>query len=126
MEEKRKHMRLSISLDATLKFTNGFTVHGKTKDISFSGGFVYMKDIQKIHQNDTFTLQLILDDVESLMTRFQCRIIHLADDGVGFSFINTNAENYQYFVSLMIQKSPHPQELLAELSKNPGLDLTLD
>jgi len=122
-QEKRKHTRISINIDAELQTSNG-TFRGKMKNVSFSGIFIYCANSANIIIGETCYLKLILQtEPHPNIINFQCKIIRTDASGVGVRLTRVDMEGYQKFKNLMVYNSSNPDNLLDELNKNPGLEI---
>ncbi len=124
-KEKRKHTRIQLEFDVELKIDNGALYHGKTKNISFSGLYLYVSNAKDISSGTTGTLTLMRDSqtAENVIS-FKCQIVRSVDSGVGIRFISIDISGYQEFKNLMIYNSGDPDKLQAELEKDPGLNIS--
>ncbi|RJQ56708.1 MAG: PilZ domain-containing protein [Nitrospiraceae bacterium] len=122
-KEKRKHTRISISLDAELQI-NDKTYRGKTKDISFSGIFMFCPDPANIPADKTGFIKLVLKPGPNpKIITFHCKVVRTSESGAGVKLIRVDMEGYQQFKNLMVYNSPNPDVLLEELNKHPGLEI---
>lgn len=123
-KERRKNTRLSLNLEAELVLSSNITCHGKIRNISFSGIYMPFVNVSEISPGDSGVLKLFLDSQpgKSMIT-FACEVVRIDESGVGVKFINVDVEGYEKFKNLMLYNSPDPDKLLAELKKNPGLDI---
>lgn len=122
-QEKRKHTRISINIDAELQTSIG-TFRGKMKNVSFSGIFIYCANSANIIIGETCSLKLILQtEPHPNIINFQCKIIRTDASGVGVRLTRVDMEGYQKFKNLMVYNSSNPDNLLDELRKNPGLEI---
>jgi c-di-GMP-binding flagellar brake protein YcgR len=123
-KDRRKHTRVSLNLGVELQLDDGVTVTGKLKNISFSGVFMYCVNPANITVDRTGLLKVFLhSDPHINIINFRCQVVRTDDSGAGIKFINIDIEGYQQFKNLMIYNSADPDALLAELEKNPGLDI---
>jgi hypothetical protein len=127
--EKRKHQRLAIKLKTRIDCENGFSIEGKTKNISF-GGVFFEPDSDsiisdRIKNNDVCTLTLLLnndDAANQIPLIFQIRVAHCRKRGYGMQFLFIEGlEAYEHFEKMMVLNSDASESLMAELEKHPGL-----
>ena len=124
LKERRKHTRISLGLEAELRLSDNVTFAGKIKDISFSGVFMYCVNSADIPSGGTGLLKLLLQaGPHRNVINFRCQVVRTDESGAGIKFINTDVDGYQQFKNLMLYNSADPDKLLAELEKNPGLDI---
>jgi hypothetical protein len=123
-KERRKHTRMPLSFEAELQLPSNAVYRGKTKNMSFSGIYVYMTNVKDFSPGDQCRLTLFLDpQVSQKAISFDCQIIRTDESGIGIKFIDTDIHGYQEFKKIMTYNSPDPDKLIAELEKNPGLDI---
>jgi c-di-GMP-binding flagellar brake protein YcgR len=123
-KDRRKHTRVALELEAELQLDNSITAEGKTKNISFSGIFMYCVNAANIPVGGNGSLKIFLQaDPHINIINFRCQVVRTDESGVGIRFINIDVNGYQQFKNLMIYNSSDPDMLLAELEKNPGLDI---
>ncbi|MBI5663862.1 MAG: PilZ domain-containing protein [Nitrospirae bacterium] len=123
-KDRRKHTRVSLQLEAELRLDSGITVTGKIKNISFSGVFINCVDPTSIPVGNDGSLKIFLQAVpHANVITFRCQVVRTDESGAGIRFINIDVEGYHQFKNLMIYNSTDPDILLAELEKNPGLDI---
>lgn len=124
MKERRKHTRIVLQHDVELILSDATPFRGKTKDISFSGIYIRCNNADGIPIGDTCTARLHLSGGDNPETiQFQCEVVRTATSGVGIKFHSVDLAGYQQFKNLMIYNSSDPDNLMAELEKNPGLDI---
>jgi len=123
-KDRRKHTRVSLKLGAELQLDDSVPVSGTIKNISFSGAFMYCLNPANIPVGRTGLLKIILQpDPHINIIIFRCEVVRIDESGAGIRFINIDINGYQQFKNLMIYNSTDPDALLAELEKNPGLDI---
>jgi c-di-GMP-binding flagellar brake protein YcgR len=121
--ERRKNSRNSLKQNSELALTEKTVYKGATKNISFSGVFMYCPDAQNIPIGETGFFKIFIKSEEETKTiSFMCQVIRTDDKGVGLKFIDIDLEGYQKFKNLMLYNSSDPDALLAELEKHPGID----
>ena len=123
MENKRKHMRISIEIEAEMKTDDNKVIKGLTKNISFSGVMIQFKETPEVEDGNKYKISLIIQQNSRVEINFKCKFIHKANNSLGFEFICLEGlEGYENFKNLLVYNSPNPQELLEELEKNPGIE----
>lgn len=122
--ERRKHTRVFLELEAELHLPDNVVYQGKIKDISFSGVYLYCANSSDIPvgENGVFKLYLQSQPGRNIIN-FHCRIVRTGENGVGMAFTEIDLNGYQQFKNLMVYNSSDPDKLLAELEKNPGLEI---
>jgi len=122
--ERRKNSRNSLKQDSELTLSKEAVYKGTTKNVSFSGVYMYCPDTQSIPIGETGVFKIFIkSQQETEIISFMCQVIRTDDEGVGLKFIDIDLEGYQKFKNLMLYNSPDPDKLLADLEKNPGLDI---
>ena len=122
--ERRKSSRNSLKQNSELTLSDETVYTGTTKNISFSGVYMYCPNAKSIPIGETGSFKIFIQSQqETEIISFMCQVIRTDDDGVGLKFSDINLEGYQKFKNLMLYNSPDPDRLLAELEKNPGLDI---
>lgn len=87
MKERRKHIRLSLVINAEFKLIPGIPYMGKTKNIGLGGLFVSFKDKPLIKIGDRCSISLLLyKQNKQVALQCQCKVIHQNKDGIGFKF----------------------------------------
>lgn len=125
--EKRKNSRNSLKHDSELTLAGNAVYKGTTKNISFSGVYMYCQDSKNIPiGGNGFFKIFIKSQKETVTISFLCQVIRADDEGVGLKFINIDLAGYQQFKNLMLYNSPDPDTLLDELEKSPGLEIRKD
>ena len=123
MDNRRKHMRLQISVDAEMKTSDNKIIKGTTKNISFSGVMIEFQEEPKIEPGEKCKISLIIQQNSNMEINFDCRVVHRTNSSLGFEFICLNGlDGYENFKNLLVYNSPNPQELMEELEKNPGIE----
>ncbi len=124
-KEKRKHSRIHLEFDAELQIDNGSVYHGKTKNISFGGLYLYTSNAIDISIGATATLTLLRDSQTAQNEiNFKCQVVHSHESGVGVKFISIDLNGYQEFKHIMVYNSTEGDKLQAELEKDPGLSIS--
>jgi len=122
--ENRKHQRLPIEVRVRLQLTDQTEFLGETINLSFSGAYVKLDSTENLPTDANCTLTLILQDGhEPTLVKFKAKIIHIRSEGVGLQFKAIFAEDYNEFVYLMVNNSPDPDGLLAEVAQHPGIKM---
>ena len=122
--ERRKNARNSLKQDSELVLTEKAVYKGTTKNVSFSGVYMYCANAKSIPVGETgFFKILIQTQQQTEIISFMCQVIRTDDEGVGLKFIDIDLEGYHKFKNLMLYNSPDPDKLLADLEKSPGLDI---
>jgi len=125
--EKRKHQRLTIKLKARIDSERGFSIEGKTKNISFGGVFFETDSMisDRLNESEVCTLKLMLntdDENNQIPLIFQTRVVHCRKHGYGMQFLYIEGlEAYEHFEKMMVLNSDASESLMAELEKQPGL-----
>ena len=97
MSERRDHERHLIRRFALLKLANGELVEGQTQDMSIGGAFILCDSERDLHEGETCTITLILeDDDQPITTEVYGNITHREDEGVGCQFLKINSAYYQF------------------------------
>jgi c-di-GMP-binding flagellar brake protein YcgR len=121
-KDRRKYTRIALQLKAELKLAGNNIYHGRTKNISFGGVFVFCNNAAGIPVGEEASLTLVLDSRSHRSEiAFRCEIVRTDETGVGVKFISVDINGYQQFKNLMVFNSSDPDVLLAELDKHPGL-----
>jgi c-di-GMP-binding flagellar brake protein YcgR len=122
--ERRKNSRNALKHDSELTLAGNAVYKGTTKNISFSGVYMYCQDSKNIPigENGFFKI-FIKSQKETVTISFLCQVIRTDDEGVGLKFIDIDLAGYQKFKNLMLYNSSDPDTLLAELEKSPGLEI---
>jgi len=121
MKEKRKHTRIPLEIEANIKYAEK-SLKGKTKNISFGGVYIELKDISCFTPEDICDVTLILKNEMSVNISFKCKIIHIFESGMGMQFKSIEGiDCYEHFKNLMVFNSKEPEKLLEELEKHPGI-----
>ena len=124
LKAKRKNTRHHIELDATIIVSDNSLFKGKTKNLSFGGAYLYCVDSISVPENEKCFFELSLKGAPQPSTlKFYCNIVHADDAGIGLKFISIDLFDYEQFKHLMLFNSTDPDALLAELEKNPGLEI---
>jgi c-di-GMP-binding flagellar brake protein YcgR len=125
MNKKRKNMRIPLSLNLHITMPTGKSYTGTTVNISFGGLLAKLDQSLESSAGGEYDLTIMLQaGAESIPLEFYCRIIHIHEDNVVFQFIYINGLiSYTHFKNLMVFNCERPEELLAELVKNPGLSI---
>jgi len=122
--ERRKNLRNSLKQDAELTLTEKSVYKGTTKNISFSGVYMYCADAKSIPVGETGFFKIFIQaQQQTEIISFTCQVIRTDDKGVGLKFIDIDLEGYQNFKNLMLYNSSDPDKLLADLEESPGLDI---
>lgn len=122
-EEQRKHTRIPVNINAELQVSKEI-YKGKTKNISFSGVFIYCSNSANITIGETCYLKLILQPEPHPNTiTLHCKVVRTDESGVGVKLNSVDMQGYLKFKNLMVYNSPAPDKLLDELGKNPGLEV---
>ena len=123
-KERRKHTRMPLLFEAELQLPSKAVYRGKTKDISFSGIYIYLSNVKACSPGDQCRLVLFLDpQISQKAISFNCQIVRTDEAGIGIKFIDTDIRGYQEFKKIMTYNSPDPDKLTAELEKDPGLEI---
>lgn len=122
--DKRKHQRLEIGLGAIISVGDSVMYNGTTINISFSGAYVECEQ-DNVPETDTSCLVTLSlqEGAEPMTIKFKARVKHLKGSKIGLEFQAIFAEDYNDFVYLMVNNSPDPDGLLAEISQNPGIKI---
>ena len=122
MNDKRKHMRLSITMPCEIEIKNQMRLSGETKNMSFGGVYVELYDEFDFSKDNELDFILNLNGKSGLAIRFRCRVAHICHAGVGLKFVMIfGLDGYDHFKNIMIMNSDDPNQLLEELKKNPGI-----
>ena len=123
LNERRKNSRNSLKQNSELILKEKDVYKGATKNISFSGVFMFCPNAKNIPVGETGFFKIyIQSEPETKKISFKCKVIRTDDRGVGLQFIDIDLEGYQKFKNLMLYNSDDPDTLLAELEKHPGID----
>jgi len=123
-KDRRKHTRIPLELETELQLDDARIIPGKIRNISFSGVFMHCVNSTDIPVGRTGFLKIFLQTVpHPNIIGIRCQVVRTDESGAGIRFINIDVEGYQLFKNLMIYNSTDPDTLLAELEKNPGLDI---
>jgi len=122
--DKRKHQRLEIQVPATISIGESVAYTGTTKNISFSGSYVQCDQDSVPDIGTSCIVKMTLQEGDEPTTiKFKARVKHYKQSSVGLEFQAIFAEDYNDFVYLMVNNSPNPDELLEEISRNPGIKI---
>ena len=122
--DKRKHQRLEIPLAAAISVGDSVVYRGTSRNISFSGAYIACSEDNIPDVGTGCVVTLTLQEGEEPMTiKFKARVKHFKGSNVGLEFQAIFAEDYNDFVYLMVNNSPNPDELLEEISRNPGIKI---
>ncbi|MBI5055681.1 MAG: PilZ domain-containing protein [Nitrospirae bacterium] len=122
-KERRKNTRTSISINVELQTSKGI-YQGKSKNISFSGIYIFCANSSNIPLGEACDIKLILrSEPPQSIINLRCQVVRTDKSGVGVKFISIDMSGYQQFKNLMVYNSPDPDKLLGELEKNPGLEI---
>ena len=101
MSERRNYERHLLRKLALIKFANGDVVEGHTVDMSVGGAFIELDEAIKLHEGDTCTISLVLDDKEEMVTtEIYGSISHQSPQGVGCDFLKINSVYYQFLSNI--------------------------
>lgn len=101
MSERRNYERHLLRKLALLKFANGDVIEGHTVDMSVGGAFIEIDGEADLHEGDTCTISLVLDDEgEMVTTEIYGSISHQSPQGVGCDFLKINSIYYQFLSSI--------------------------
>ena len=124
MENRRKHLRLPISVDAEMTTNDDKTIKGLTKNISFSGVLIDFQKKPEINEGDNCKISLILQQNERIEINLECQMVHITNNLLGFKFICLKGlDGYEIFKNLLIYNSLDPEKLIEELKQNPGIEI---
>lgn len=128
MQEKRKHVRLPLTLDVELRLSangNGTTYKGITRNISFGGVLIDFAEPPGITAGEACAITIVLHEGDDpILIELEAQVMHKGEIGMGLKFLkfySLDIESYRHFKNLMVLNSPDPEKLLDELYKNPGL-----
>lgn len=122
--EQRKHLRLPIERTILLQQGDSKVHRGKTTNMSFGYAHINLSVHDDLSVNDECELVLQLDEnLDSIEIFLKAKIVRLEQDGVAVQFTSIMAEGYQDFEQLLVNASPNPIQLMAELDKHRGLDV---
>ncbi|VAX06854.1 hypothetical protein MNBD_GAMMA26-1942 [hydrothermal vent metagenome] len=123
--EQRKLARLPIERTMLIQRGDSKAYQGKTTNISFGDAYINLSGHDDLRVNDECELVLQLDEnLDSIEIFLKAKIVRIEQDGVAVQFASIMAENYRDFEQLLINASPDPIKLMAELDKHRGLDIT--
>jgi len=123
-EERRKNSRNKLKQDSELDLPGRAVYRGATKNISFSGVYMYCQSPESISVGETGLFRInIRSGQETDSIIFKCLVIRTDHEGVGLQFTDIDLEGYQKFRRLMLYNSSDPDRLLAELDRSPGLEI---
>ena len=102
MSERRNYERHLLRRLALLKFANGEIVEGHTVDMSVGGAFIEIDGDIELHEGDTCSISLVLeeDDDEMVTTQIYGSISHQSAQGVGCNFLKINSVYYQFLTNI--------------------------
>lgn len=122
--ERRKNSRISLKHNSELTLSEKTVIAGATKNISFSGAYMYCPNAKSIPTGETGFFRIVIKSQQETVTiNFMCQVIRTDEEGVGLKFINIDLEGYERFKKLMLYNSPDPDKLLTEIDKSPGLEI---
>ena len=122
--EKRKHARLPIERTILVQQGEGKVYEGQTANVSFGGAYIALTEHADLNSDDEVELVLQLDEsLDSIEIFFKANIVRKDIEVLAVQFIHVNAEGYRHFEQLMINASPDPMTLMAEVEENRGLEI---
>ena len=120
----RKHTRIAVKLQATIRLDSGVTIDGHIHNVSFGGAYISCTNMDRdmISPGEQCALTLYLGiPNEAPSIGILARIVRTDTEGVGLSFISTDLDGYWHFKQLMVYNSHAAEVLLEELENSPGL-----
>ena len=122
MEEKRKHMRLSLKFNVQVKTADDRIYEGYTNNISFSGTCITLSEKNDIRICQKITASVLLQPEQGLTINFNCEVVHTQKKSLGLKFLSIEGlDSYEHFKNLMVYNHKQPDQLLQELAEHPGL-----
>jgi hypothetical protein len=119
--ENRKYTRLPLDVMVELHLTDGTILYGETTDISLDGAFINISPPDNARQGESCKLVLIINSEEGwVRVEFHSIIAHKQDEGIGVRFESANAAHHESFLKLLIDGAKDIEQILHELSQNPG------
>lgn len=109
--ERRSHLRIPMSIKATLKLSKDRVISAKTKNISFGGTFVKFQQTPIVEPGDYFSIELFS------RVKFTVKVVHLNEDGIGFQFDFILIKYYESFKKMMLLNATDPDRLIKELGR---------
>jgi hypothetical protein len=123
-KDKRKHTRLRVQFVAEYSLDGKKLFSGKTRDISFSGVYMYCRNAGEASVGANGRLKIILQaGGKGNSIDIAGQIVRIDGEGIGIKLLSINMDDYQKFRNLMLYNNPHPDILIEELKKDPGLDI---
>ncbi len=109
--ERRKNYRIPMSISARLMLSNDIIIPGKTQNVSFGGTFLEFDNIPVVSLADYYSIELFS------RVEFTVKVIHIADNGIGFQFDFILIKYYEHFKKKMLLNAPDPDRLIKELGR---------
>ena len=122
----RKHTRLAIEIDASLRFSSTLSFKGSTCNLSFGGALVEIENgnLENIALERVCALSMTLGHGSSpINIELNAKVVRKYEQKIALQFISTSIEDYWHFKKLMVYNSPNSEYLLAELESAPGLEV---
>ncbi len=118
----RKHTRILLEIEAQIRFPDGKTFNGATKNISFGGCYFNCNELVGQRKKGSCLVELIPHaDASGIAISIKSTILRLDGDGAGIKFHSIDIHDYHHFRNIMTYNSPDPNAIMDELEKNPGL-----
>ncbi len=97
MSERRKYERHLLRKLAILRLASGEVIEGHTMDMSVGGAFIEVDADLELHEGESCTISLVLEDEgEEITTEIDGSISHQSDQGVGCNFLKIDSAYYQF------------------------------
>lgn len=123
--DNRKYTRLPLDVMVELHLADGTILYGETADLSLDGAFINITPPDNVQQGQPCKLVLIINNEEGwVRVEFQSIVAHARNEGIGVRFESANAANHESFLRLLIDGATDIDQILDELSQNPGKEFS--
>lgn len=121
--DQRRHTRLGLILQGELHLASGSPIRCQTTNVSFSGTALRGTFTNRPTAGESTLLRLSIAPnapTEAVVT-LRCQVVRSSRQELGLRFIAVDRLGYYHFKNLIVQNSQHPEKLLRELERHPGL-----
>lgn len=120
-----KDQRLNIRVEATLELDDGARMRGTTKNLSYCGAFIELKEVVTALSGEQCILSLVIHDKpEPDALKLRCSIKHFNNEGIGLYIEGIENGEIDDFVFLLANNSPDPEAMLSALSNKYSVELS--
>ncbi|MDH5527113.1 MAG: PilZ domain-containing protein [Nitrospirota bacterium] len=120
--ENRKHGRRRVAADVGVELDGIPPFSGRSRDLSFGGAFVEC-DPPPVSAGTPGRLTLTPDDAPDEVITFVCRVMRIADGGIGFRLLETDPAGHERFSDLM-RRAGSIDPLLNEIRVSSGFSVS--